>query len=209
MDVNLDLPWSIDLKSKISFIVCRDVDLNLNPELAMPCEVEKSKRFCCLFCKSDPILITVRIPRTGFALGEQIPVHVELINDSKRKIINTEFSLRRIDLFKSNKPVEATKEVKKVIKEFHSGGADGGATVKFEEMILIPHDLIPSNDRYCKIFQISYDLMIKANTGSLSISPCLYIPITIGTVGIRQSISRTSTAFSGARILTVSSVEKF
>jgi len=40
----------------------------------------KSKRLCCLCCKSGPISAYVQIPRTGYAVGQVINISGEVDN---------------------------------------------------------------------------------------------------------------------------------
>lgn len=210
VDVNLDISWAIDLQKKVTFTVSRNEDLNLVPELSVPCEVEKMKTFCCLFCKSNPITFKARIPKTGYALGEQIYVTIELNNTTARKITKTLLIFRRVDKFISQYPVEITKTYKKVILEIENRGANAGADVKFDESILVPHDLSLSSERTCKVFQVTYELKIIAKTIGLSFSPTLKIPITIGSIGIRGDRSeKLRKPSSGVKYLNVSSLERY
>lgn len=43
-----------------------------------------------------------------------------------------------------------------------------------------------SNDKLCKVFQITYELKFTAETDGISVSPDVYIPITIGSVGLQS-----------------------
>lgn len=192
VDANLDIPWAFDLQSERAFNVVRYDDLNLFPELRLPCEFEEIKTFCCLFCKSDPLIIKVRLPRTGFALGEKIPVGVELINKSSTEVSHTIFTLKRVDRFHCDSPFEKTKEIKEEVVEVRGKGAKGGETVKYEQPIEIPHVLMLSNNRYCSIFTITYELRLTAETGGMSVSPGIYIPVTIGSVGLLENGSQSS-----------------
>lgn len=186
VDANLDIPWAFDLQTERAFSVVRYEDLKLFPELRLPCQYEEVKTFCCLFCKSDPLLIKISLPRTGYGLGEKIPVNVELINKSSTDVSHTTFTLKRVDKFNSRDPFEKTWEIKEEVAEARSKGAKGGETVSFEEFIEIPHVLMISNNRYCKVFQITYELKVTAETDGISVCPEIYLPITIGTIGLGE-----------------------
>lgn len=185
VDANLDIPWAFDLQSERGFTVVRHEDLNIFPELRLPIEVEEIKVFCCLFCKSDPLIVKVRLPRTGFGLGEKIPVCVELINNSNKDVEKTTFSLKRVDRFHSTSPFDKTKETKEEVAESRGRGAKKGETVTFEELVEIPHTLMINNNKYCNVFQITYELKVTAETEGISVSPELYMPVTIGSVALR------------------------
>lgn len=199
VDANLDIPWAFDLQNERAFNVVRYDDLNHFPELRSPCEFEEIKTFCCLFCKSDPLIIKVRLPRTGFALGEKIPVGVELINKSSKEVSHTIFTLKRVDRFNSDSPFEKTKEIKEEVVEVRGRGAKGGETVKFEQPIEIPHVLMMSNNRYCKVFTITYELRLTAETEGLSTSTDIYMPITIGSVALKEDGSQSAASVSNDR----------
>jgi hypothetical protein len=187
VDVNLDIPWALDLIAEKPFTVLRQEDLNIFPELRLPCQFEEIKIFCCLFCKSEPLIMKVRLPRTGFALGEKIPVNIELINKSSTDIAATTLTLKRIDVFNSEIPFEKTKTTKEEIVEKRAIGAKRGDTVQFDETIEVPAVLRISNNRYCKVFQITYELIFGCETSGLSVGPEITIPITLGSIGLQST----------------------
>lgn len=191
VDANLDIPWAFDLNDEKPFTVVRSDDLKLYPELGLPVEMEEIKVFCCCWCKSEPLIVKVRIPRTGFALGEKIPVNVEIINKSSTAVLETTFAIKRIDRFNSSSP-EKRRELKEKVVLVTSRGAQRGETVSFEETVEVPLILMTSNSRYCKVYQISYELKITAETEGMSMSPEISIPITIGTVGFDNSYQGTT-----------------
>ncbi len=65
--------------------VTQVVDINV-PRLLTRVDMESEGTVCCLFCASAPITMTVHLPRTGFSIGEGIPVRVTLNNRSSRPI---------------------------------------------------------------------------------------------------------------------------
>lgn len=180
VDANLDIPWAFDLHAELPFTVVRFDDLKLYPELGLPVEMEEIKVFCCCWCKSEPLILKVRLPKTGYALGEKIPVNVEIINKSSTDVLETSYAIKRVDRFNSLSP-EKQRELKEKVVLTTSRGAKAGETVSFEELVEIPLILMTSNSRYCKVFQISYELKFTAETDGMSMSPEIHIPITIGT----------------------------
>lgn len=192
MNVNLDISWGFDLQAEKAFTVVRKEDLNLYPELRLPSEVEEIKTFCCWFCKSEPLLIKIRLPKTGFALGEKIPISIEMINKSNKSVSQTIFSLKRVDTFTSDEPSEKQRVVKQEIIEKRAAGVKANDQVTIEESIEIPNSLVLSNDRYCKVFQITYELKFTVETERMSVPPELRIPITIGSVGLTSDVSKLS-----------------
>jgi Arrestin (or S-antigen), N-terminal domain/Arrestin (or S-antigen), C-terminal domain len=182
VDANVDIPWGFDLQADKTFTVCRREDLNEFAELRLPCEVEEIQTFCCWFCESDPLMLKVRLPKTGYALGEEIPVHVEMFNKSTKDVEKTIFTLKRVDTYNSQN-IPKTKVCKEEIVESSSVGVKAGETVSFDHAVQIPQTLMLSNKRSCSVYQISYELKVTAETKGISVSPELHIPITLGTVG--------------------------
>ena len=91
----LDVPWDSQIKSETKFTVMSEVDLNLQPELKTPCESEEIVQFCCLFCKSDPLVVTVTIPFSGYTPGQHINVIINYNNKSTVEISKTKIIFSR------------------------------------------------------------------------------------------------------------------
>ena len=75
--------------------VARVVDIN-TPSLQRQKAMEVQKTICCLCCASGPIVITARIPRSGYCTAtDAIPLEVVIENGSNRNIRNVA-SLRKV-----------------------------------------------------------------------------------------------------------------
>lgn len=92
----LDIPWGFNKEFKLQFTLVRHDDLNHFPELAIPTSAEEVKQFCCCFCLSDPMLITVTLPCSGFAPGQSIPIKISYRNKSNVVVQSTRINLKRI-----------------------------------------------------------------------------------------------------------------
>jgi hypothetical protein len=191
VDANLDIPWAFDLHDEKAFTVARFDDLKSYPELGLPIEMEETKVFCCCWCKSDPLIIKVRLPRSGYGLGEKIPVNVEIINRSSKDVLETTYALKRVDRFNSTSP-EKQRELKEKVVYATSRGAKAGETVSFIENVEVPLILMTTNSRFSKIFQILYELKFTAETEGMTMSPEIHVPIVIGTVGFNSGYHTTS-----------------
>lgn len=95
----LDLPWRFDKEFKLQFHIMRNDDLNEYPELAIPCKMEEFKHFCCLFCRSDPLFMTVSVPCSGYVPGQTVKVNVNFDNKSSIEVQRTKINLKRIIRF--------------------------------------------------------------------------------------------------------------
>ena len=92
----LDVPWGFDTEFKVQFRVARNIDLNYQPELKLGSHNEEIKRFCCLCCESDPLMVTLKLPFIGFVPGQGIPYEIWYVNRSDVAVRGTKISLRRI-----------------------------------------------------------------------------------------------------------------
>lgn len=202
VEATLEIPLAFDLESKKPIKVVRHDDLNLitSPNYRLPCEVEEFKTFGFLWWKSKPLFMAMRIPKTGFGLAETIPIHVQMVNNSSRNVSATELRLVKLDTFNSTSSQKSTTSSFVVVYK-STKGVGAGQTVNFDEFLEIPLYLPTSNDRFCKIFQIHYNVSLSAKVGCfVQSSPEMNIAITIGNVGIADvSVSaefKTQTTFS-------------
>lgn len=96
MEVVLDHPLSVDTQLKLDFTVVRNDDLNVRPELKVPCVREEIKTFKSFFRKSDEFNMIVTIPQSGYVPGQNIPVTINYINKSSVKVERTKICLKKI-----------------------------------------------------------------------------------------------------------------
>lgn len=181
VDANLDIPWARDLHSEKAFTVMRQDDLNLFPLLKIPVEVEESVVFCTCWCNSDPFVMTLQVPKQGYALGEEIEVHVSLVNKSTIKVFSTTLKLERV--FKYITGEHSIEECKEIVSK-SCRGVDAGQRITFDKRIMIPTNAYTSTDNYCRIFKVMYRIELKVSSDSCS-APILHLPITVGTIGFR------------------------
>lgn len=96
----LDIPWSYDKEFKLQFTLVRNEDLSLDPQLRLPVDYEEIRTFCCFFCKSQPIILTVCLPRTGYTAGEYIPISINYVNKSDVDASRTKINLKQMIRYK-------------------------------------------------------------------------------------------------------------
>lgn len=186
VNANLKIHMGRDLNAKRVFKVMGIEDLNLYPELRIPCEVEENKRFCCWCCKSNPLIVRVSLPKAGFAVGEKIPINVEIDNKSSTEVTHTILALDQVYTLRCTSPRVKTNVIRETIFEMVSKGAKPGGSVNFEEQIQLAEDLVISNHRYSHVVEMNYELKVVAETSGISVSPEIYVPITIGAVALSQ-----------------------
>lgn len=196
VEVNVVIPWSLNLRAEKLFQVVRFEDLNLFPKLRSPYEVEEAKTFCCCCCKSGSMILKVWIPRTGYAMGENITITIELNNKSSRKVVYTSVELENVVIYTSTSPQEDTTDSKQKLASGKFQGIGGGELVKFDATLQIPNDIMLSNIGYCQVLQIIYIVKVTAITSGLSVPPLVEFPITIGSVGLNNNGYQTVEPFN-------------
>lgn len=185
VEAALIIPWGFDLKLVKPFTVLRNDDLRhiRFDDLRDPFSNEENVVFCCWVCKSDPLFLKVQLPRTGFGLGEKIPIYVEMVNRSSRNVTATCFVLKKIEQFNSLMPFKKNKMIESTIAIKRSTGVRAGKAINFSEVLEIPENVATSNNRLCTVFQIKYELKFTAFNDGVSNPTDIVIPITIGTSG--------------------------
>lgn len=177
----LDIPWDFDEEIKKPFTITRTDDLNLMPELKLPVNCEDVKTFCCLFCESEPLIMSATVPCTGFTPGQNIKIKVNYINKSDVDIDHTEFTLKRIVHFNSSTPRHKTRSANDEMAKVFGPGVRPGATITFDKVLNVPQIAVTSNDKICNVVQISYKLKIEASVPGCHGNIEFSFPITIGT----------------------------
>lgn len=186
VNASLDMPSNLILHAQETFTVVQTENLKFFPELNLPIETEKIKTFGCLCCKSRPLIITAFIPRSGYALGEEILVTISIVNRSSTNVVSTVIKLIRIETFMSQNPDERILKVRENITELQSNAVKAGERVSFEELIKIPKTIPITNHQCCRVFKVSYELKITARTNGINSSPEIHIPITVGVIGFES-----------------------
>lgn len=178
----LDIPWRFDKEYRVQFTVVRNDDLNEYPQLQMPCRQEEFAKFCCLFCQSDPMIMTVTIPYSGFTPGQVIPVTINFDNKSSIKVDRTKVNFKRFIRYNSHTPQHQTKtDIDKMV-EAYASGVESGDTKNFTVELQVPQITMNSNDRFCNIVQITYELKVEAEISGCHQNVTMLFPIVIGTV---------------------------
>lgn len=187
IDASLDIAWGIDYKATKEINVARYEDLNFFPELRASIKLQTIKSFWSWIGNSNKVFLTIRLSRTGFALGEIIPVNVEIKNESSVDIDHSIIALNQVGRYKSYSPVEEKIELKEVITRTQGRGVKSCQTNQFQVYLEIPQSLIISNNRYCKVFQILYEVELVCSPKGLHFSPKVSAIITVGTVGLTSN----------------------
>jgi Arrestin (or S-antigen), C-terminal domain len=167
-------------------MVIRPVDLNNeNPCLRLPNQRKFVKRFCCWPCRSAPLMLTAQIPMSGYAPGQTINIAGELNNKSSVTVHAIHFALKKTVTYISDTPSTKEKiDVLEIITVATTDRITSGCTV-FNVPLLIPA-VAPTNLTQSKVIHQTYELIVEARVSRCLRNPKVSMPITIGTVPLRQ-----------------------
>lgn len=188
INVVIDRPWKFDLTYKVAFTVLKQLDLNYeNPALKIPTKMEVTNTFYCGFCKTAPLFLAASIPVSGYVAGQNINVSIEINNESSVDVEDLKISLKKIIHYNSQTPAKRTKEEILTETEIRCGGVQKRNKGKFDQLLMIPA-CPPSNQNYCRILNVSYEVQVMAKIAGVHRNPVIKLPITIGTVPLNVSI---------------------
>lgn len=183
MEFTIDRKWRLDKTLKVPLTILKSLDLNFDPYARIPQQKQLTRNIGLLH--SGPISLHVLIPRTGFACGEKLPIQVVVTNNSSTHVEKVKFTLRKIIDYHSKAPARSTKqEILKVLKK-EAGGVSKKSEQKYEHLLDVPE--LPSSDKTTSnIIHISYDIVVEAKISGLYKNLIETVPITIGTVALRN-----------------------
>lgn len=181
----LDIPSSADFETEKFFTVVRYDDLNLiqSPIYRQPCGVQQVKTFRGL-CWSSNLIMTLSVPKTGFGLGETIPIWVQINNKTFHRIHSSKFKLLKIEQCNSISPPKSTERTSVVASKTSHRAVYERQSVEYLKFLKIPENLPTSNDRFCEVYQIKYRIHYRAKIDAFVKLPSLHIDIVIGNKGV-------------------------
>ena len=162
--------------------VANVVEIN-HPDLLQPKSMEEEKTLCCLCCASGPIVITTRIPRTGYCVQQDgIPVEVSVENGSSREVRQIVASIHKLVHYTAGGHHRYDRlDVATIASEpvpAHN------TTVWQPPPLAVPNT--PATSINCDILQVNYFLRVKAAI-SWAINPTIDIPLVLGNVPLPGS----------------------
>ena len=157
---------------------------------------------CCLCCVSAPVVITIELPRSGFAIGEKIPLTVSLENGSGRNV-RVETALARRVMLKARAHV-LRKPLHSVVRE-RSDPIRARSTTTWNPQTLTVPDIEATMETPGGMISVAYELSVHVGLlfgRSVDVS----VPIVIGDIassgGASQSVASTTTHVAGRTVST-------
>jgi len=119
--------------------------------------------------------VNCSLPKSGFALGDTIPLTMEIENQSNKNIY-IKASISRMELYDSGKGRTTTTSENNLAASY-SRNIPPGATALLEEIAVIPREL-PVSILHCPVISAGYFLAIQARS-VVGYSQKMKIPILI------------------------------
>ena len=173
--------FALDKTREARLTVASVADIN-SPILLQPKTMEVQKSLCCWCCVSGPIVITARIPRSGYCTAtDAIPLEVVIENGSNRNI-HMVASLHREIKYTANDNYcyDAHK-----IKSVASHRIHARSSMTWLPILSIPVTIPTLMLTSCEIIDIHYCLSIAAFVPG-AINPTISFPIFIGNLPLHS-----------------------
>ncbi|KAK9505992.1 hypothetical protein O3M35_008011 [Rhynocoris fuscipes] len=187
--------WIFDTKEKIPIEVYSPKDLNCYPSAGLPVNRKEEKTFFTVFHSTQgPLIMNASLPQTGFVTEQDIPLTVQIINNSSLNVDSIEVKIMKVTQWKVHLPRSDSRNVKTELANRILPGVSINETKKFLEIFNCGHFYIPNLDA-CSIINESFYIKVKACVHSIYRKGIkIKIPIMFGTVPVcnqqyRNSIS--------------------
>ncbi|XP_059473871.1 arrestin domain-containing protein 17-like isoform X2 [Neocloeon triangulifer] len=184
----LDRPWKFDQEAKAAFTVISPLDLNADPKLAAPVTKQKSKKFCCWCCASNPVNIVLTLPTGGAVPGETLLPTLDIENNSRVYLSLITLKLVKSVTYKARGG--NTKKVEVSIAEKNLGYVDSGQSHTFEREALQIPPLPPSNLNNCSVIDLEYYLEAHFSPSSFYCSFQVRLPVVVGTIPLSLNFAQ-------------------
>lgn len=125
------------------------------------------------------MLIRATIPQSGYVPGETVVITGEISNQSKVKVEEVKFVLRKIIHYHSQTPHIKTLEEIENVCEQRINGEDPKALSQMRQELQIPA-IPPTIATLSRVININYEIKVEVKVKA-HINPVIRIPITIGT----------------------------
>ena len=181
-----DDPKMCDAVCASNIKVIDPVKIN-RPDLLQPKSMEVQKTLDSFCCTSGPIVITARIPRTGYCIQlDSIAVEVSVENGSSQKIQKIIASIHKLVTYTAQG--QDCCDIHKVVSVGSQPIQPHDTVIWQPPPIVIPNT--PATLTNCSILQINYILRVKAAVtwaiNASNVIPTIDIPIVLGNVPLES-----------------------
>jgi len=162
MTARLKKSWyKFDLVSSIQFTVTGILDLNREPVVSQPIEIENQKFFCTWPpCKDSVIEVRALFPRKGFVPGEIASFTVEINNESTRSVNKIKAELiQTVSYYAKSSKREGNSVLEKEKEEIN---VQPGESETWKQNALKIPPCPPSRLAYgCHIIDVHYSIKVR------------------------------------------------
>ncbi|CAK1580797.1 unnamed protein product [Parnassius mnemosyne] len=150
--------FNFDQEKKMHIRVITPLDLNVEPYCKEPMQFDIEDTYCCLCMIYGSSETVVKLPVSGYCLGQVIPIKVDCSNQSKVKI-NIILSLTKKITFRANVNPDTRHETE-TIAEIKKGPIPGGATRSWMVDMEVPA-IDVYNFGFCQYIGIDYEFKVR------------------------------------------------
>lgn len=177
------LPLAVELTETEVFHVMPNLNLKNFASLAEPVKNTEVKSFGNFLCKSGPVQVTMILPKTGFLLGETIPITIEVDNESNIHIKKVTVKLKEKLIFSTQILNMPKTEINKI--QQHKFKADVGPFKKeiFQTEFFVDPSYSWKTMHRCERVKCKYYLETNAAPKGWLSGLMSETDITIGTIG--------------------------
>lgn len=181
----LDRPWKFDENTEGVFYVVTPYDLNMDMKAKEPFNRDVSKTFCCLWCQSGPLQLSVSTPYCGFVPGQTIPVSIDVENGSNVAVDDVTIELTKYLTWKASTPSHHEKVSKVDLVSEQLGGVVVNSSKHWNHQLVVP--TFPYvNLNNCHIIQQEFKLSVTAKVSGVHKDLVIKDPIVMGSVPIAE-----------------------
>ena len=157
------------------------IDVNLRPHLLVPKSVQVSRRVWCFPCTLAQVAMAVSLTRTGFCVGDDIPMNVAMENGSRYEVTVTATLTQKV-MYEAEKSKRQFDKATVVMVASQRIGPR--VSTIWPTNLRVPLTEATTQDHHP--INISYRLKVVASVG-WGQTLVARIPVTIGNIPLRES----------------------
>lgn len=151
---------------KFYFDVNVPMNIKENPKLGFPCREESIQKICCLSCLSSTVSLIVTTTKSGFFVGQTIPIDLAIDNKSRCNVKTLVIYLVKKTRFTSMSPKKRTFTDWNIVDRLLvDRKIRRGQFENFIVNFMIPQTN-PSMEN--KIIEIGYEILVQVKVSSRS-----------------------------------------
>ncbi|XP_065335244.1 arrestin domain-containing protein 2-like [Cloeon dipterum] len=181
----VDKPCARDHEAKTMFTVICPLDLNRFPHLATMADASDVRKFWCLFHRSKPTTVIMRLSESGIVPEQLINPNIDVDNTSDVRINQVRLML----IMSCSYTAMGVKKVEKtVLVESHLGAVEPKkARSWFRGIFIQVPPVPPSGLNNCTLIDITYKLKLVAEPERPHLNITVSLPLTVGTIPFRNN----------------------